>query len=152
MASYQRVNGLIESYWLSALLVLFLLIPFSRPLVEDIQRDTGVSFKLFCGARPERQLMSALLPPMLLCARCCGLCFGLASAAFWRPALAAPAPRAAALCCLGLLCLGLDWLTEALRMRPPYSPTRVLTGYLFGYWAACYAYAARRRPRHARLA
>ena len=133
--------------WLSTVLLGFLLVPFGRPIAEGIEAATGVSFDFLCGNRRERQLAFGEMSPLLLCARCCGLFFGMGSAALWRPNVTAYSRRAmAALCWLSLACLGLDWFTEALHMRPAYSPTRVLTGFVFGYFAACYSCLALSAP------
>lgn len=129
--------------WLTPVLLGFLLVPFGRPIAEGIEAATGISFDFLCGNRRERQLPFGATSPLLLCARCCGLFFGMGSAALWRPNVTAYSRRAtAALCWLSLACLGLDWFTEALHMRPAYSPTRVLTGLFFGYLAACYLHLA----------
>lgn len=128
------------------------LLPFARaklPLGPLGVLLDGMFF-FFCHRLPERTLMFAGIA-MPLCSRCAGIALGLALGGL----LAWPAPSlkqtriAVAIAALLLLS---DVVTQDLALHPPWHPTRLATGALFGYALAIGLFAAIRREFLAREA
>jgi uncharacterized membrane protein len=101
------------------------------PGLSVIADVTEAWFGFQCERNPARALhwFGRVLP---VCARWSGIYFGFGLGALVaRPRLALPVLRL----WVGMACLvmALDVLTEALGMRPPWAPLRVLTGALLSY-------------------
>ncbi len=86
-------------------------------------------FSFVCHQQPERSLWLAGLP-LAVCARCAGIYLG----GLLGLLLDLPSRRAPLVTALGLLFL--DWAGEAMGVRPPWMPLRLLTGALAGLAAA----------------
>jgi uncharacterized membrane protein len=120
-----------------ALLGSVALLPFLPWLLHGVPGLSGLGaacerwFSFQCQRDPSRALY-AFGQALPVCARCSGIYFGFGlGACFARPHLGAPLLRRwVAVACLFML---LDVLSEALGVRPPWAPLRVLSGLLLAY-------------------
>jgi len=132
-----RIDGRIAGRVTRAVLILIGVSPFIPHLVEGVPvlgpigaaLDSWFSFQ--CQRDPARTLhfLGRLLP---VCARCLGIYLGLGlGAVLLRPRLGVwPLRVWVGVAALAML---LDVWTEALGMRPPFAPLRLLTGLFLSY-------------------
>ncbi|HWZ90890.1 MAG TPA: DUF2085 domain-containing protein [Polyangiaceae bacterium] len=122
---------------LRALLGSVALLPFLPWLLHGVPGLSGLAdacerwFSFQCQRDPSRALY-AFGHALPVCARCSGIYFGFGlGACVARPHLGAPLLRRwVAVACLFML---LDVLSEALGMRAPWAPLRVMSGMLLAY-------------------
>ncbi|HLV22376.1 MAG TPA: DUF2085 domain-containing protein [Polyangiaceae bacterium] len=118
-------------------LVLFGLAPLWAPVASGVAplRWLAVVPELWFGVQCHRDAARGLFVlgvESAVCSRCLGIYLGLAAGAL----LGRPCPAQPWLTIwigAAALVLGLDVLTEWLRMRPPSAPLRLLTGALLAY-------------------
>jgi uncharacterized membrane protein len=105
-------------------------------------------FHGLCHQQPERTLI-LLGAPMVVCSRCAGLFAGLAVGAF-APLGARLFPHGRTLVVASIALATIDVVTQDLGLHPPFHPMRLVTGFLMGWTATAFFFAALLREFEAR--
>lgn len=97
-------------------------------------------FHSFCHQIPERTL-SVMGNPMVVCSRCAGIYGGVALAAL-MPTMPFLIRRGRTWVIVALVVMVLDVLLQDLGAHAPSHPLRLATGFLVGWTAAAFLFAA----------